>query len=446
MRSFFVQIFLSFWISSLAIFMAAMVFFPRPEYSYESLMNALQVSVDQLARLEIEQGSTHDCDNLRPALLLILNERGEEICGKAAPVDIEPLVARVRALSKRQFARVGSFWAVAQPIKNVNGQARVALLLTPYQRAGWFPRFPPLALPISALVTFIFAYLLTNPVRGLRRAFRQFAAGDLSVRLPVARSPLRDWGGADIRTLMIDFNEMADRIQALLNAHKTLLRDVSHELRSPLARLNVALELAREEAGQSTEALDRAELESNRLNALIGELLSLSLMETLQDVPAARNIDLGSLVENLMPDLVFEAEARRCRVVHNQRGACPVLGSEEVLRRALENVIRNAIRHSPPDGTVVIETFREAAREESTGVVRICDSGPGVPEESLEAIFRPFYRVDSARQTTTGGFGVGLAIADRAVQIHGGTIQAQNRADGGLCVEFRFPCAHSGAA
>jgi two-component system sensor histidine kinase CpxA len=152
------------------------------------------------------------------------------------------------------------------------------------------------------------------------------------------------------------------------------------------------------------------------------------------------------LIEDLMPDLVFEAEARRCQVIHQQQQVCLVLGSEEVLRRALENVIRNAIRHSPPDGAVVIETLTEGAKEESIAVVRICDSGPGVPEESLQAIFRPFYRVDSARQATTGGFGVGLAIADRAVQIHRGTIQAHNRANGGLCVEFRLPCARSGSA
>jgi two-component system sensor histidine kinase CpxA len=280
---------------------------------------------------------------------------------------------------------------------------------------------------------------LTNPVRALRLAFRRFAAGDMTVRLPVSRSALRDWGGADVRTLMIDFNEMADRIQALVQAHKTLLRDVSHELRSPLARLNVALELAREDAGETSKPLDRAELESSRLNALIGELLSLSHMETIQDVPNPKTICLGSVVEGLMPDLMFEADARQCRVIHRKQSSCLSLGNEELLRRAVENIIRNAIRYSPGGADVTVETLTDNGK----AIVRVCDSGPGVPEDSLQAIFRPFYRVDSARQTTTGGFGVGLAIAERTVHLHGGAIHAFNKQTGGLCVELSLPCAHS---
>ena len=320
----------------------------------------------------------------------------------------------------------------------------VAVLLRPSPGREWFPHMPPYTVPISALVTFVFAYLLTKPVRALRKAFRRLAAGEMSVRLPVARNALRDWGGADIRTLMIDFNEMADRIQALLEAHKTLLRDVSHELRSPLARLNVALELAREEAGpDAAHALDRAELESSRLNALIGELLSLSLMETINDVPNSKLVQLGEVLENLMPDLQFEAGARDCRVVHQRRDECPVIGSVDLLRRAMENLIRNAIRYAPAGTDVTLESSTEVNGSGSRAFVRVSDTGPGVPEESLQTIFRPFYRVDSARQTSTGGFGVGLAIAQRAVQLHGGTIRAFNKQSGGFCVEFSLPCAGS---
>jgi two-component system sensor histidine kinase CpxA len=143
------------------------------------------------------------------------------------------------------------------------------------------------------------------------------------------------------------------------------------------------------------------------------------------------------LIDSLMPDLMFEAEARECRVTHRRCDTCPVLGSEDLLRRALENVIRNAIRYSPSGSEVVLETEQNGTKS----IVRVCDRGPGVPEGSLGAIFRPFYRVDSARQSSTGGFGVGLAIADRAIQIHGGTIRASNRQGGGLCVELSLPCA-----
>jgi two-component system sensor histidine kinase CpxA len=183
--------------------------------------------------------------------------------------------------------------------------------------------------------------------------------------------------------------------------------------------------------------VDRAELESSRLNALIGELLSLSSMEALHQVPAPELVCLSDLVDEIMPDLIFEAEARDCKIAHLNRATCSVLGNSNLLRRALENVIGNAVRYSPADGHIIVETSQDADRS----VVRVCDSGPGVPEESLTAIFRPFYRIDAARQSTTGGFGVGLAIADRAIQIHRGSIRAFNRDGGGLCVELALPCS-----
>jgi len=436
-RSFFVQIFLAFWVSTLATFVVTAVIFPQSGHpSPDNLRTALDISIRRLASFEMS-GRPAACDQQGGDSFFVLDEHGTDVCGRTAPDAVLQFAARARGRAQREYGRVHSLWAVAQPLPAQNGKTCVAVLLTPFHGPPWFPHLPPLAIPISALVTFAFAYLLTNPVRALRRAFRRFAAGDMTVRLPVSRSPLRDWGGADVRTLMIDFNEMADRIQALVQAHKTLLRDVSHELRSPLARLNVALELAREDAGEASKALDRAELESSRLNALIGELLSLSLMETIQDVPNRKAISVGGVVESLMSDLIFEAEARQCRVVHRKQNGCAVLGNEELLRRAVENIIRNAIRYSPPDADVTVETLTDNGK----AIVRVCDSGPGVPEESLQAIFRPFYRVDSARQTTTGGFGVGLAIAERTVHLHGGAIHAFNQQTGGLCVELSLPCA-----
>jgi two-component system sensor histidine kinase CpxA len=433
MRNFFVQIFLSFWISTLAIFIAATTIFPNKNYAFpENLSEALDASLQNAFQLWLKQPDTSWCkQGAGVDHVLVFDAQGRDGCGTKLAAPALALLERAAESGQRQTARFHDHWAVAKPVTSSGGRRFVLFLETKFHAAPWWPHFPPLAVPVSALVTFVVAYLLTNPVRALRKAFREFAGGNMAVRLPASRSVLPDWGGADIRTLMIDFNEMADRIQALLAVHKTLLRDVSHELRSPLARLNVALELAREETDEPIQALERAELESGRLNTLIGELLSLSHMESIQEV--------SHLIEDSMPDLVFEADGRGSRVVHRQRGETRVLGSAEVLHRALENVIRNAIRYTPPGQTVEIETCIEPVEGLETAVARVCDRGPGVPEESLATIFRPFYRLDAARQAATGGFGVGLAIAERAVIIHRGTIRAHNRAGGGLCVELRFP-------
>ncbi|HLH04123.1 MAG TPA: ATP-binding protein [Bryobacteraceae bacterium] len=436
MRSFFVQLFLSFWISTLITFvLAAMIFPSRFHGSYEANVIALETSLVELGRLQVFAGNVA-CRGPQDATLIVLDEHQRPVCQGSLPKPAQQLAADAQQRQQAEYVTSGRRSITAQPFR-ANGKTYIAVLITPAPPRSWFPHFPPWVLPVSVLVTFVLAYLLTGPVRALRAAFRRFASGDMSVRLPVSRSALRDLGGADIRTLMIDFNEMADRIQALIEAHRTLLRDVSHELRSPLARLNVALELAREEAPDAKTSLDRAELESSRLNALIGELLSLSSMEALHNLPTQKRISLADLVDELMPDLTFEAEVRGCKINHHNFGACFVMGSEDLLRRALENVIRNAIRYSQSGAEVTIET----QQEESNSVLRVSDTGPGVPEESLHAIFRPFYRVDSARQSTTGGFGVGLAIADRAIELHGGSIRAFNRPQGGLTVQLTLPCA-----
>ncbi len=438
MRSFFVQIFLSFWVTILLTFVLTAVIFPSSAHAPpDTLQFALGASLEQLAHSDIERGPIA-CERSSKATLFILDAQGRDECGQTPPKPALDLARLVGRSNRQRFSAVGSESFTAQPVK-VGGISYVAVLVTRRPGTNWFPHLPPWSLPVSALVTFAFAYLLTKPVRALRLAFRRFAAGDMSVRVPVSRRALRDWGGADVRTLMVDFNEMADRIEALVQAHKTLLRDVSHELRSPLARLNVALELAREEAPEAELPLERAELESSRLNALIGELLSLSSMEALQSAPSRSMTSLSDLVDQIMPDLIFEAEARECEIIHRDSGTCSVFGSEDLLRRAIENVIRNAVRYSAPRTQVLVEISQDCGKS----MVRVCDTGPGVPEESLKAIFRPFYRVDSSRQSTTGGFGVGLAIAERAVELHGGKIRAFNQQGGGLCVELSLPCASS---
>jgi two-component system sensor histidine kinase CpxA len=220
-----------------------------------------------------------------------------------------------------------------------------------------------------------------------------------------------------------------------------LLNDISHELRSPLARLNVALGLARQRSGpESASMLERIELEASRLNELIGRLLTLARIEEGQQSVAQTPVPLDELVTNIAEDAEFEAQARRCHVRSvTAPGDWLVAGDGSLLHSAIENVVRNAIRYTREGTTVEVRLERDETSGGAESVIRITDCGPGVPPDALEKLFQPFYRLDDARGRQTGGVGLGLAIAERAIRFHGGRVAATNRADGGLLVELRLP-------
>jgi two-component system sensor histidine kinase CpxA len=225
-----------------------------------------------------------------------------------------------------------------------------------------------------------------------------------------------------------------------VDAQKLLVRDVSHELRSPLARLSVALELAREDSGPELEEhLGRIERETIRLNQLIGQLLTLSALEARDGAGPFETVSLNGVCEQILPDAEYEAQQRPCIVELVQEGEFTIKGNAELLYRAIENVVRNAIRYTAPNTTVEIRIHGETVGGLAFAAVDISDEGPGIPEAELTEIFRPFYRVDRARSADTGGFGVGLAITDRAVRLHGGSLRAANRQGGGISVQMLFP-------
>ena len=450
MRSFFVQIFLSFWIVTILIFVVATFTNPRvrePAGSVSEALSSATTAAAQVLEAEYEQGG---CKGLGGASreFILLNASGEALCGP--PISPQQRSFALESLNAKQATtrRIGSSWVCAIALHQSDGATLIVIHSIPEGFRRWWPTLPPSALPISVLMTFLFAYLLTRPIRALSLAIRKFTAGDMTVRVPVHGPPWRGIGGSDVRTLMDDFNKMADRIQDLVHSQKVLVRDISHELRSPLARLRLALELAREDPAHAGMQLDRVEHEADRLNAVIGETLTLSLMESSHDILHAKQFSLTSLLDELLPDMRFEAEARHLHVKFNPAPeAITIAGYPELMRRALENVLRNAIRYSPPEGLVEIGIHLQPARNSdsgSTGMaeIRITDHGPGVPEASLGKIFGPFFRVDASRQESTGGFGVGLAIAERSIHLHGGVIRAENRRDGGLLVRICIPISN----
>jgi signal transduction histidine kinase len=284
----------------------------------------------------------------------------------------------------------------------------------------------------TALVSFLLARLLTRPIRTLRAATRRIAAGDTSVRIGDVAG-----AGEEIAALAADFDRMTERIEDLLASRERLLRDVSHELRSPLARLQVALGIARQRASDDlVPLLDRMERETERLGELIGLVLSMARLEQARDLAAPTDVRLDELVEALASDASFEAEAHARAVAIRRKDTVSVRGDAELLRQAAENVVRNAVRFAPEGTDVEIELEQVAPRSVE---LRVRDHGPGVPESALAEIFRPFTRVESARDRASGGAGLGLAIAERAVRLHGGTVSAANAVGGGLLVTIRLP-------
>ena len=291
---------------------------------------------------------------------------------------------------------------------------------------------PIIALGTSGAICFLLTRHITAPLLELGRGAEAIAVGDLTARMPVRLHNRRD----EIGRLGRDFDRMAERLESLVTGHKRLLGDVSHELRSPLSRLLVALGLTRKaKAEEMPELLDRIALEARRLDNLIGQLLTLSRIESRSHTLAASSVDLTALVHEVVNDADFEARAQSRRVGITASDECTVSGSEELLRSAIENVVRNGVRHTPA-GTAVDVSIR---RLQDRAVIGVRDRGPGVPDTMLSEVFLPFRRVYTIGSQGNEGAGLGLAIAQRAVAAHGGAIAARNEADGGLNVEITLP-------
>ena len=279
-----------------------------------------------------------------------------------------------------------------------------------------------------ALLSALLAWYLARPVKGLRKAFTAMAEGRLDTRVEGLMPR-----GDEFADLGRAFDRMAEKLQALILAQRRLLHDVSHELRSPLGRLQVALGIARRDPARADSALERMEREVERLSGLIGEILSLARLNSGVEVEGAERVDVGELVEEVVHDARFEAGDKGCEVRLEELARVHVLGRPRLLGRAVENVVRNGLRFSPPGGTLDVQVGFRAGH----AIIRVCDQGPGIPEQDLETVFEPFARGRNSGEA--GGYGLGLAIARGAVELHGGAIAAANLREGGLCVEISLP-------
>ena len=282
--------------------------------------------------------------------------------------------------------------------------------------------------PFYFIVLATVAARIASPLRRLTAVVDRFGQGDLA-----ARSPAPKKSKDEIANLGHSFNAMADRIQTLLVAERQLLQDVSHELRSPRARLTFEAEMVRKTTDRDASAL-RLRREIERLSSLVGTLIDMARMEGDPATVDMEDVDLNGLLQNLADDCAVEAEANQCRISFTSSAAVTVPGNAELLHRAFENVIRNAIRYSPPDGTVEIHLYRNEGQIK----IAIRDHGPGIPENLIPRIFDPFFRADPSRDEATGGIGLGLAIARRAIRVHHGDITAENAHPGAL-LRFTLP-------
>jgi signal transduction histidine kinase len=325
----------------------------------------------------------------------------------------------------------------------VSATGRQYIFIARFRQPGGPPPFftaPRIAVSIliAGVVCYLLALYLTSPVKKLKSVVQSFAEGNLEARVAPQLGSRHD----ELADLGREFDHMAERIAALISSQKRLLADISHELRSPLARLTVALALARKNTTTKGEsALDRIELESERVNALVGQLLALTRLESGAESVPPETVALEELLEEVIDDANYEAKPLHKEVRVLQLAPSRVRGSSELLRSGVENVIRNAIRYTA-EGTAVEVSLTTRLDH---AIVTVRDHGPGVPDSELQHIFEPFYRVGEARERSSGGVGLGLSIADRTIKLHGGTIRAENVNDG-LLITIGIPLSVAPAA
>ena len=366
--------------------------------------------------------------------LWLVDPAGNNVRGRELP---QPVIEAVRNTTTAGDPTISIGDTATLVSVHANGRRGTYTLVgrydtVPLLRGEGLFRLFAISTVLASIACLLLAHYLSKPIWQLRLATNRLASGDLNARAGEKLGKRSD----EIADLVRDFDTMAERIRELLQNQKRLLSDVSHELRSPLARLRVALALARRREDEGQRPFhDRMEIEIERLDEMIGRILTLSRLESGQLKLTTTQLDLNELIEDVLADARFEAERTEHSIEFISDVNVQVQANEELLRSSIENIVRNALYYTA--GTEPIQVKLSATNGEAT--VRVRDSGPGVPPEALSNLFEAFYRVDDSRVTITGGTGLGLAIAKRAILAHDGTITAENVSPHGLLVEIKLP-------
>jgi two-component system, OmpR family, sensor histidine kinase CpxA len=449
MRSLFLKIFLWFWITVIAtgIALVATWIILQPRNVQSQIQTLLAntawasgtVAVDELEREGPSAASAYIQEFSQKSHLksCLFDTSGRAISGTECAI-FDGIVARAPASGEPGFASRHGFARVAVKLQGKSG-GQYIYAVEAAERRGPPSGIGPLgvvlrwsvSLLVSGLICYLLARYLTAPILRLREASQHLARGDLSTRAAGGMEGRRD----ELGSLVQDFNAMAARIEELVSGQRQLIYDISHELRSPLARLTVALDLARERKGHDP-AFDHMEQDLERLNEMIGRLLTVARLDSSAIPVAMSPVDLTELVSQIARSADLELRKNDAAVQLTLPGPVLIHGNAELLHSAIENVVRNAIRYTGSGNPVEVSV---TTQKPSTTIIVVRDHGRGVPESELANIFQPFYRIADDRNRESGGAGLGLAIAGRVIRIHGGTIRARNAQPHGLEVEIRLP-------
>ena len=443
MGSLFWKIFLSFWLAMLALTTAVAWSSYQLRDIENNVMSKAYSRFAENTRGAVETLQRQGVNGLKVWLdkpdhcksmtLYLLSFDGRQLIG-------DPIPARILQLAQGNF--MDPFhrqpqWLFTDIIRPP-GEMPYRLITTfvrPHPLEMLFtPARLSIALMISGLVCFFLARHITKPISRLRHATQKLSQGNLTVRVGAELGRRHD----ELANLARDFDAMAEQLQGLLSSQHQLIRDISHELRSPLTRLQVALELAHQHSGGAVEnELKRIENEAERLNELIGQVLALARMESGTRELHKRPVKLQQLIEQIVDDARYEAQSHERQINIVAATPCTLPADEALLHSAIENIVRNALKYTAANTAVELTL----EKHDRSCLVRIRDHGPGVPEDQLGNIFKPFVRVSEARDRDSGGHGLGLAIAERAIRLHEGKISASNAKDGGLVIDVSLPLA-----